>query len=303
MSEDCNLHKGNSVYKGEDFSIIECEICLFKHIIPLPEQNELDQLYKADYYEKVKPEYIKNVKEDAEWLANVYKERVKVIDSYFEIGETLTALDIGSGPGYFLTAGQELGWDTVGIEPSGQAYSYSKSLGLNVINDFFGSKQAKDLPNFDIIHMNHVLEHMQSPVEMIQLIAQKLKKNGILCVAVPNDFNAFQEVLYDKCDFEPWWISPTLHLNYFTFDSLKQLLEGNGFDVKKRTTSFPMELFLLMGDNYIDDNKMGRHCHEKRKNFEMRLFENNLEEVKEKFYESLAINELGRDVILFARKR
>lgn len=303
MGEELAVHKGDLVYKDESFSIIECETCQFKHIMPLPEQKELDQLYKEEYYEEVKPEYINEVKEDAEWLANVYEERVKIIDSYFEKEDMLKALDIGSGPGYFLTAGNKIGWETIGIEPSGQAYLYSQSLGLNVVNDFFDSKQAEKLPNFDIIHMNHVLEHLPSPNETIKLISQKLKKNGLLCLAVPNDFNVLQELLHSNYGFKPWWISPKLHLNYFTFDSLKELLEGNGFDVIKQTTSFPMELFLMMGDNYIGNNKLGRTSHGKRKNFEMKLFENNLEEVKEHFYESLAINGLGRDVILFARKR
>lgn len=172
----------------------------------------------------------------------------------------LKALDIGSGPGYFLTAGNKMGWETIGIEPSGQAYLYSQSLGLNVVNDFFGSKQTEELSDFDIIHMNHVLEHLPSPNETIKLISQKLKKNGLLCLAVPNDFNVYQELLHSNYDFKPWWISPQLHLNYFTFDSLKELLEANSFDVIKQTTSFPMELFLMIGDNYISDNKLGESC-------------------------------------------
>lgn len=303
MIDKCDVHKGKIVYSGESYSIIECEACQYRHVYPLPKQSELDYLYEEEYYEKAKPEYINRVKEDAEWWTEVYRERVRIIANYFDTDKNLNALDIGSGPGYFLAAGNELKWDTMGIEPSGQACSYSKSLGLNVINNFFSHEQAKKLPDFDIVHMNHVLEHMPSPVETIQLIAQKLKKNGLLCIAVPNDFNVFQELLQSNYDYKPWWISPKEHLNYFTFESLKKLLESCGFDILKQTTSFPMELFLLMDDNFIDNDQLGRQCHGKRKSFEMKLFRNNLQSVKAEFYESLAINGLGRDVILFARKR
>ncbi|WP_157843148.1 class I SAM-dependent methyltransferase [Bacillus sp. FJAT-42315] len=302
MIKEFGIHKGQVVYDSEKHSVIECEYCEFKHVIPLPEQEELNKLYGEEYYEKAQPQYINRVKQDQEWWSEVYKERAVTIENFFESGKALNALDIGSGPGYFLVEGKKRGWNTLGIEPSMQAYDYSKSLGLDVINGFFSEELATELDQFDIIHMNHVLEHLPSPKQTIELMRSKLKVNGILCIAVPNDFNVFQELLHSSYNYKPWWVSPQEHLNYFSFNSLKKLLNENGFDVMKETTSFPMELFLLMGDNFIGNDQLGRQCHRKRVNFEMSLLKNNLQEVKSVFYEGLAKNGLGRDVILFARK-
>jgi SAM-dependent methyltransferase len=46
-------------------------------------------------------------------------------------------LNIGSGPGFFLTHGKSRGWSGVGIEPSKQAGAYSRDMGLEIVEDFF----------------------------------------------------------------------------------------------------------------------------------------------------------------------
>ena len=63
----------------------------------------------------------------------------------------------------------------------------------------------------------------------------------------------------------------------------------------------PMELFLLMGDNYVDNDKIGKICHNKRKRFEFSLIKGNTQ-LKIKLYHLLAKNNLGRDIILTAKK-
>ena len=41
-------------------------------------------------------------------------------------------------------------------------------------------------------------------------------------------------------------------------DPLSGLLSRLGLDVRERTTSFPMEAFLMMGENYTSDPALGR---------------------------------------------
>jgi len=80
-------------------------------------------------------------------------------------------------------------------------------------------------------------------------------------LSVPNDFNRLQRRL--TRGRSPWWIHRH-HVNYFTPESLQALLEKTGFSVEYRTTTFPMELFLLFGD-YTQDRKKGRRVHKIRK--------------------------------------
>ena len=101
---------------------------------------------------------------------------------------------------------------------------------------------------------------------------------------------------------EEWWIAPPCHLNYFDFESAASLLERIGLDIVERTTSFPMEAFLMMGDDYTKDRELGRACHKKRKRFDLALEAAGLKETRRAFYRALANGGMGREVVLIAVK-
>jgi hypothetical protein len=69
-----------------------------------------------------------------------------------------------------------------------------------------------------------------------------------------------------------------------------------------RETTFPIDLFLLMGDNYIGDDALGRECHGRRKNLEHNLALAGLSGLKRDLYKAMAGLGIGREVVLIARK-
>jgi hypothetical protein len=101
----------------------------------------------------------------------------------------------------------------------------------------------------------------------------------------------------------PWWLAPPHHLNYFDFDSLQGLLSRLGLDVLEAMTSFPMELFLLMGEDYVGNDELGRACHARRKKFDLSLESAGLGAVRRRLYGALAKAGLGREAIIVARKK
>ena len=212
-------------------------------------------------------------------------------------------LDIGSGPGFFLLNGQSRGWNVKGIEPSELAAEHSRKLGVSVTNKFFSKETATGLGKFDAINMSEVLEHIPNPAVLLSLVREQLNEDGMLCVVVPNDFNPFQLALRDHLGFKPWWVAPPHHINYFNFNSLQHLVERSGFEVVYKEATFPIDMFLLMGDNYIGNDDEGRVCHGKRKMMELNLSNAGMTNVKRMLYSGLAEAGLGREVVLFARKR
>lgn len=294
-------HNGKILGTKDGFDIIECEKCGFVHVFPYPSLEDTKTLYSEEYYEKNRKDYIKNLEEDKEWWQLVYKERVEQIEKYLINKEAIKVLDIGTGAGYFLSEAKNKNWIETGIEPSQMASFYAIENDLNIIRGFYNKDISYSIGEFDVIHMNHVLEHMLDPKEILGLIHTNLKKNGLFCVAVPNDFNKLQEIASKLNEDKQWWITPQEHINYFSFKSLKNLLAKNGFEILEETTSFPMELFVLMDENYIGETQKGRVCHFKRKKLEQNLFEFNID-VKQSLYRALAREGLGRDVILIARK-
>ena len=121
-----------------------------------------------------------------------------------------------------------------------------------------------------------------------------------MVIDVPNEFNEFQLTGRDTHKLNDWWIAPPNHLNYFSRDSLVNLLEKFDFEVKICEASFPLEMFLLFGDNYVKDGKLGSSCHKKRVAFEQNLRKQGKTKFLKKFYRTLANLNLGRQVAVYA---
>jgi SAM-dependent methyltransferase len=294
-------HEGVVVASANGFNVIDCKYCGFKHITPIPTEEELEQAYEQDYYIKEKPLYLEQYGKDLEWWNMIYTERYKILERYLPTDQR-RLLDIGSGPGFFLLNGKNRGWQVKGVEPSKQAAEHSLSIGLDVENIFFRKKNASTFGFFDAINLGEVLEHIPNPAELLTLIREQLNENGLICIIVPNDFNPFQNALRDHLDIRPWWVAPPHHINYFDFDSLEKLLERNSFEVVHKESTFPIDMFLLMGDNYIGNDELGRNCHTKRMNFEKTMISSGLSNLLSKLYSTFASLGIGREIVIFARK-
>lgn len=283
--------------------VVDCEKCGFRHVVPLPDRQSIIDLYQKRFYEEDKVNYFDHYKQDEDWWRVVYRARYTYAEKHLE-STRKSVLDIGTGPGLFLDVGRNLSWDATGIEPSTKAVEYATQQGLDVIEGFFDEEMVDKLggKGFNFVHMSQVLEHVLDPGEVLSLSRQILASDGLLCVVVPNDFNQLQNVLHTYDNYEPWWIVPEHHINYFSFASLRQLMEKQGFEVVYETATFPMELFLLMGDNYIGSDKLGRECHTKRMRMEMLLDKAGEGQLKEDIYSALAKLNIGREIVMYARK-
>lgn len=292
-------HKGPVVDSVERFDVIECLACGFKHVVPFPKKEELNILYKENFYTTEKPHYFKSMEEDLDWWMITYR-------SYYNLFEKHTKgrrlLDIGSGPGYFLKCGKEMGWETLGIEPSPQAFEYSTKLGVAVKNSFFSEKVVSEIGFFDVVYANMVIEHARDPLSIIKNAFKILKPGGLICVISPNEYNPLQKILKEKLGFSAWWVAPPQHLNYFDFDSIRTVLKNLGFEILENLGTFPMEVFLLAGENYVGNDALGKKCHQKRMLFESNLYKHG-KEILLNFYKFLGQNKIGRDFIVLARKK
>jgi 2-polyprenyl-3-methyl-5-hydroxy-6-metoxy-1,4-benzoquinol methylase len=303
--------RGNRVWKHHvgvvidsvgGFDVIKCETCEFIHVVPVPSFDQLEPVYRQEYYTTEKPLYLERYREDLDWWNLVYRERYDLFEGYLP-PDRRRVLDVGSGPGYFLLHGQQRGWQGLGIEPSRQAADHGRQLGVHVIQEFLTTDLAGRLGKYDIVHMSEVLEHVPHPAEMLHLTWELLTPGGLLCAVVPNDYSMFQQALRMVDGYAPWWVSPPHHINYFGFETLARLLESCGFDVIKRQATFPIDLFLLMGDNYIGNDALGRQCHAKRKRFEQALESAGMSDLRQQLYQAFAALGIGREILMIGRKK
>jgi len=181
---------------------------------------------------KIEPNEIQKTYNDKKYFSGYlgnYKEFIKIFDQMLNLIEKYknpgNILDIGCGVGLFLYLAKKRGWEASGIEISKFASNFAKNkLKLNVINsdnlDIFQDKF------FDVIVVNHVLEHIKNPLVILKQIKKKLKINGILFIGVPNI-----EGLFPRVQKEDWpSLQPLAHIYQFTPKTLKLLLQKIGFE-------------------------------------------------------------------------
>ncbi|HSZ74836.1 MAG TPA: class I SAM-dependent methyltransferase [Rhizomicrobium sp.] len=293
-------HHGPLLAHVKGYDILDCCACGFRHAVPLPDARALEQSYRENYYAEEKPTFLNHAAEDQAWAELAQTDRLEIFERILEPARR-TLLDIGSGPGFFLKTAQERGWDVMGIEPSRQATAHARELGVHVVEGFFNAESAGTIGHFEVVHMNNVLEHIPDPIALVGVARSLIKPGGIICINVPNDFSPFQLAASAANDTRQWWLAPPHHLNYFDFASLAALVERLGMTVVERTTSFPMEAFVMMGENYIDDPVLGRACHAKRKNFDLALDSAGLKTVRRAFYRALAEQGIGREAVIIAQ--
>lgn len=277
----------------------------FLQVAPTPSPEEITKFYADEFYsgdyKRFNDSSLEVQVQDKDFFDGHHE------DMCFNIQQILNGrlngldvLDIGCGWGQALLYFKSRGMNGYGFDPAPEAVEYACKKGLNVkvagmdkMNVFEGMK-------FDVVTMLNVLEHLADPVAVLQEIAEHvLKPGGILAVDVPNEFNPFQVAARELHGLKEWWVAPPAHLNYFSTETLSRTMEGTGFSVALAEASFPLEMFLLFGDNYVKDGTLGRQCHQRRVAFETNLRKLGRQEVLRTFYQSLAKNNLGRQVVVY----
>jgi len=119
-------------------------------------------------------------------------------------------------------------------------YTYAaKDLKLNVQHiNFFDLKGKREY--YDIITMWDVLEHIDNCDTVIQKCNGMLVDGGILVIQVPQIDSYFAKKYKEK-----WKMMGLDHVNYFSKKTISNLLEQNGFEVKKIKSSLEIKLFIM----------------------------------------------------------
>lgn len=158
--------------------------------------------------------------ETVEWYGNRWEFNEMLI---FFSNKTGKILEIGCGEGYFLVNAQEKGFNITGIDFNKSAVEVAKKKGLEKVFSLSLEEFIQKFPHekFDIICFYHVLEHLENPVNFIEMTKILLKPDGYLAFSFPNP-NRF------KLRRENWDYPPH-HLTRWNGKSIEYLLGKTGF--------------------------------------------------------------------------
>jgi SAM-dependent methyltransferase len=204
------------------------------------------------------------------------------------IGPDSKVLDIGCGIGRFSAYCSHY----KGIEFNETAIAEGRSVGRDISAD-----KLSDLPaeTFDIVTLFQVLEHVESPMDVLAEAARLLKDGGILVVTVPNaeSFMGKAPNLELNC--------PPHHLTWWTEDALVRATAAIGL-VSPRTWREPLARAHLAGaiEAIVNPRKVG-FFDRSLKSFIIRKFAGLLRRVLPKSFDRIP-TVLGHSIMVVATK-
>lgn len=296
---------------SEKYRVIQDPVYGYKRLDPVPDEKEVTKFYQSRYYDLIrKGERAPDVRrlmaggEEADrersWLrSTLYADILVALEQQSSLNSK-RLLDIGCGTGELLTFMKQHGWEVIGLELSSEGAAIAKSKDLEVYSlgiDEFLAKHPQYSSTFAVVTLLHVLEHVPNPVEFLNLVRKLVVGGGVVVIQAPNDFSELQLSAQQYLQKEPWWIAIPDHINYFDFQSLHTLLERLGFEVIYSQGDFAMELFLLMGEDYVGNPEVGSKCHQKRVRLEMAI----PGELRRRIYRALAEVGVGRNCLVFGK--
>ena len=138
-------------------------------------------------------------------------------------------LDVGAGNGGYLLRARAAGWEGVGVETDPVAVKVARRAGL-LVHQGGIECLASAAGNFDVITMNHVIEHVHDPRAVLSVALRLLRPGGQLYLETPNADSALHQ------RFGRHWrgLEPPRHLVLFTWNSIEALLREVGYRPIKR---------------------------------------------------------------------
>lgn len=208
-------------------SLYKCIDCGVKFQHPMPTPEMLNEIYLSGHYYENRG-YPQHVLSEQKLLFNHRLQMLEKINH----GKKGKVLDIGTGKGMFLEAAMERGWNCVGQEFSNNtAEAVKNRLGVEMVICSEITEAGFSPESFDLVHMNHVLEHLYKPEIPIKGIYRILKPGGLFYCEVPRQNNSqnFLSNVFGKKDLGVSYLPE--HLFLFDIKSISTLLNKGGLEI------------------------------------------------------------------------
>lgn len=210
----------------KDFSVfgeqlITCENCGLVGMDTIPSVKFLNKLYQQDYF--FGKEY-SDYKADRLALEANFNKRKKFLKKY--LTKDSRVAEIGCAYGYFLNLIKDSVSFSIGYDVSEDGVSYAKNdLNVNAVCGDFLSTKA--IPEFDLVVMWDVVEHVPNPDRFIEHASKSLKTGGALAFTT-GDVDALNARLRGM----KWrMVHPPTHIFYFNKKSVEYILDKNGLEM------------------------------------------------------------------------
>lgn len=224
---DGECHNLVEPWRSMRFQVVECADCgtLYQRI--RPRNEDIGQFYSDDYdcYQS----FLQRgpiVRTLAQITA---RQQVKRIERLRPPDNNLF-VDVGCGSGSWmeLFSSIDAPWTMMGTEISADLIEHVKKLGFDGhVCDDSNIEQFFEPDSVGVVHMNHVIEHVSDPVDLLRKLRDMLVPGGIVVGQTP-DAGCLERRLFG--DYWAQWHLPR-HLVIFDKASLRKHAEAAGLEV------------------------------------------------------------------------
>jgi SAM-dependent methyltransferase len=203
---------------GETYPVGRCRRCGHVYLVERPAPSEIGRYYPDDYG----PHLHRDPKK---------RDRISARHRLIRLRPPFAILDVGCGSGYDLRPFLAQGCAASGIELDARAAAEARKEGIDV--QCCGVETAT-FPDgaFDVITMNHALEHVFDPRAALANVRRMLRPRGVLYLLLPTAsglmFRLFREDWYH--------LDAPRHLQFFTHESMLRLCGDTGLRILHRAT-------------------------------------------------------------------
>ena len=157
-------------------------------------------------------------------------------------GKVGRLLDIGAGPGIFVSEAIRAGWDAIGIDPSAWAIRHARDA-YGVVIQQGDIDQLSSLPaiSFNVVTLFDVIEHVPNPDALLKAVTRLLRPGGFLVLTTPRFDSALARLMGRR-----WYCIFPAHIQYFTRRSLQLAAQTAGLKiVEERTHTRYLNMYYL----------------------------------------------------------
>lgn len=225
--------------------IYKCSFCKCIQQYPMPSKMELDNLYDINYQNYTNSNIL---------LSRIWLIWQKLLCANFSkrFNKYTAVLDYGSGNGQFLKMLYKSGFKNL--------FGFDVFKPINNDNTYVNIYTYDDLKknSYDLIRLNHVIEHFNNPIEAMINIKYLLSENGLVVGQTPNtesiSFKIFK--YYWGCLHYPY------HTAIFDKNSLELLANKCGYTLVSVSYSLMPTGWSMSFENFLktklDIQKTGR---------------------------------------------
>jgi SAM-dependent methyltransferase len=164
-------------------------------------------------------------------LSKHFEDLAKKLRENF-LNEDSFVVEIGSNDGVFLKPLKSLGIRSVGFEPATNIAKIARSYGLNVVNNFFTEKSAREVAQregkADLVSASNVFAHIEDLQDVVRGVKAILKDDGIFVFEVHYLLDLIEKMQYDTIYHEHMFYHSIVALTNF-FKSMDMEI----FDVER----------------------------------------------------------------------